>query len=144
MKADRFIGIVVVVAGFTVALAAAGIDVLPSQPTLSARFFPYLLAGALIVAGAAIAWHPGDKALSEAMGALFASRGVLIAILFAVYATTFRYVDFRLGTWVFMLLAMIVLGSRRPSELVVLPIAVSGLVYTTFRYGFTVLLPVWT
>jgi hypothetical protein len=39
---------------------------------------------------------------------------------------------------------MLVLGSRRWLELAVLPPAVAFATYLLFRYGFTVLLPVWT
>jgi hypothetical protein len=35
------------------------------------------------------------------------------------------------------------LGSRRPLELIVVPVVVSLGIYAVFRYGFSVLLPVW-
>ena len=69
---------------------------------------------------------------------------MLIAALFLLYCLTFRYVDFRLGTWAFTLVSLWILGSRKPVELVLIPVAVSATVYAVFRYAFTVLLPTWT
>lgn len=144
MKADRLAGMITLAAGLCLAAAATQIDILASQPTLSARFFPYLLAGVLVIAGALLALSPGETPLGQVLGRLLARRGLAFGALFLVYALTFRYVDFRLGTWAFVLAAMWVLGARRPLELILLPTAVSAATYLLFRYGFTVLLPVWT
>ncbi len=125
-------------------LASTAIEILPNQPTLSARFLPYLLSGALIGGGFLLWARPDNRPLVDVAGELFARRGVLVAIVFVLYAVTFRHVDFRLGTWAFVLFTMWVLGARRPAELVLVPIVVSAVVYVSFRYGFTVLLPTWT
>jgi len=144
MKADRLAGIVTAAAGLALAAATTRIDILAGQPTLSARFFPYLLAIVLVAGGLTLALRPGGTPLAVVIERLLARRGLLFAALFLVYALTFRYLDFRLGTWAFVLAAMWVLGSRRWLELAVLPPVVAFATYLLFRYGFTVLLPVWT
>ena len=143
MKADRIAGVVATIAGLSLAVASMRIDVLANQPTLSARFFPYILAAVLCAGGLLLALKPGDASLDSVVDKLLARRGIIFAALFLVYALTFRFVDFRLGTWIFVLVAMWLLGSRKWIELLVLPLAIAVATYLLFRYGFTVLLPVW-
>lgn len=142
VKADRIAGIVVCLFGAAVAVAASHIDVLPAN-TLSARFFPYLVAACLLLGGVMLALRPGSAPLSEVMIQLLDRRALSFGALFLVYTLTFRYIDFRVGTWLFVLASLWILGSRRPLELVLVPVAVSGLVYLQFRHGFTVMLPTW-
>ena len=142
-RADRIVGLAVVALGLALALLVAGIEINERQSTLSARFFPGLLAGALVVLGGLLALRPGDLGTADALAGLMRRRGLLIAALFLLYCLTFRYVDFRLGTWAFTILALWILGSRKPLELILIPVAVSAAVYAVFRYGFTVLLPTW-
>ncbi len=144
MKADRIAGLVSVAAGLGLGAAAAQLDILANQPTLSARFFPYVLAAVLCLGGLALAIKPGDTSLRQVVDGLLARRGLAFAAALLVYALAFRFIDFRLGTWAFVLIAMWVLGSRRWLELVLVPVAVSAVTYVVFRHGFTVLLPVWT
>ncbi|WP_162913337.1 tripartite tricarboxylate transporter TctB family protein [Rhodospirillaceae bacterium SYSU D60014] len=142
MRADRATGIATVAAGIGLGLASLQIETLVA-PGLSARFFPLLLSLALIGLGAVLAIRPGERTAGDALRQMLARRAVLLAGLLLLYFLSFPYVDFRVGTWLFMLLAMMLLGSRRPLELAAVPIAVSFGVYFLFRYGFTVLLPVW-
>jgi putative tricarboxylic transport membrane protein len=144
MKADRLAGLVIAGAGLALAAVTAQVDILAHQPTLSARFFPYVLAVVLCVAGVGLALRPRDVPLGDVVTNVLARRGVGFAGVFLIYALTFRVVDFRLGTWLFMLATMWILGARNRIELLVLPIAVTGAVYLLFRHGFTVLLPTWT
>lgn len=144
MKADRIAGGLTLIAGLGLMVATSQIDILASQPTLSARFFPYVLALILILSGLALALKPSDALLGTVIGKLLAYRGVTLAIAFLVYALSFRFVDFRFGTWFFLIVTMWILGSRKWSELLILPIAVSAGLYLLFRYGFIVLLPTWT
>lgn len=143
MKADRVIGVVVAVFGLLVALATARVEVLAGPSTLSARFFPYLVAVVMVLGGALLAARPGKRPLKDVVDQLLDWRGILFASLFVAYALSFRYVDFRLGAWLFTLAAMWVLGSRRWLELGLLPILVAGISYLLFRHGFTVMLPTW-
>ncbi len=142
-RADRIVGLAVVALGLVLALLVAGIEINERQSTLSARFFPGLLAGALVLLGGLLALRPGELGTADALSGLMRRRGLLIAALFLLYCLTFRYVDFRLGTWAFTILALWILDSRRPLELALIPVAVSAAVYAVFRYGFTVLLPTW-
>lgn len=143
MRADTIAGAATVVAGLALAAVTAQIDILAGQPTLSARFFPFVLAAILTAGGLGLVLQPGEARLANVAANLIARRGVAFAAAFAVYALTFRYVDFRLGTWAFMLVTMWILGARSWIELVALPIIVAGTTYLLFRHGFTVLLPVW-
>ena len=143
-KADRVVGLAVAAFGLVLAALVADIEINERQSTLSARFFPGLIAGALVLLGGLLALKPGGLTAADAVSALIRRQGVLIAALFLFYCLTFRYVDFRLGTWAFTILALWILGSRKPLELVLIPVAVSATVYAVFRYGFTVLLPTWT
>ena len=143
-KADRVVGLAVAAFGLVLAALVADIEINERQSTLSARFFPGLIAGALVLLGGLLALKPGGLTTADAVSALIRRRGVLIAALFLLYCLTFRYVDFRLGTWAFTLVSLWILGSRKPLELVLIPVAVSATVFAVFRYGFTVLLPTWT
>ena len=143
-KADRIVGLAVAAFGLVLAALVADIEINERQSTLSARFFPGLIAGALVLLGGLLALKPGGLTTADAVSALIRRRGVLIAALFLLYCLTFRYVDFRLGTWAFTLVSLWILGSRKPVDLVLIPVAVSATVYAVFRYGFTVLLPTWT
>ncbi len=142
-RADRIVGLAVVALGLVLALLVADIEINERQSTLSARFFPGLIAGALVLLGGLLALKPGPLGAAEAVAGLLRRRGLLIAGLFLLYCLAFRYVDFRLGTWAFTILALWILGSRKPLELALVPVAVSATVYAVFRYGFTVLLPTW-
>ena len=142
-RADRIVGLAVVALGLALALLVTGIEINERQSTLSARFFPGLLAGALVLLGGLLALRPGNLGTADAVAGLMRRRGVLVAALFLLYCLTFRYVDFRLGTWAFTILSLWILGSRKPLELVLIPAAISAAVYAVFRYGFTVLLPTW-
>lgn len=143
MKADRVAGLVICLVGVAGIVATAGVDTIAGQNTLSARFFPYLLTGALAVGGAILLLAPSPQPFGAVVARLLDGRGLAFAVLFVVYATSFRYLDFRLGTTAFVLAAMVVLGERRPLVLLLTPVLVAAVAYLLFRHGFTVLLPTW-
>jgi putative tricarboxylic transport membrane protein len=142
-RADRIAGIATLAAGLILAFASLRIEIGPTQPSLSARFFPLLLSAALAVLGGVLTVRAGEQDIGAVLRRMLAHRTVLLAALLLAYFLGFRYIDFRLGAWLFMLLAMVAMGSRRRLELIVVPIVVSLGIYTVFRYGFAVLLPVW-
>lgn len=111
---------------------------------LTARFFPILLPAILVLLGLILLVRPGPMTIDTFLPRQAVSRVAAFAVLFLIYAFSFRYMDFRVGTLVFVLLAMLVLGERRFVYLAVVPLAVSLLAYSVFRYGFGVLLPTWT
>jgi putative tricarboxylic transport membrane protein len=143
-SADRVIGLVIVAGGVGLAAFITGIEINKLQSSLSARFFPSILAGALIIFGAGLALRPGDARTKDVLSAISSHRGLLISGIFLAYCLAFPIIDFRLGTWLFTLASLWILGSRSWIELLVIPIAVSGIVFVIFRFGFTVLLPTWT
>ncbi|MDE0057440.1 MAG: tripartite tricarboxylate transporter TctB family protein [Defluviicoccus sp.] len=143
MRADRVIGLAVAASGVALGWAASGVETLAQQTTLSARFFPMLLAAVLLLSGLGIAARPGERGLIEVLAPICSVRVLTFGGAFLLYALSFRYVDFRLGTALFMGAALWSLGSRRPVELIGLPIAIALGVWAVFRHGFTVLLPVW-
>lgn len=142
-RADGVLGLAALAAGLLLAALSADIPVNLGMQTLSARFFPRLLAGVLSLAGLVLLIAPGPRAAALAARALLERRRFLFAAALAAYFLTFRYVDFRVGTFVFMAATMWLFGSRRWLELILVPLAVSAGAFVLFRYGFTVLLPTW-
>ena len=142
-RADGVLGLAALAAGIALALLSADIPVNLGVQTLSARFFPRLLALVLALAGLLQLAAPGPRAAAHALRALLQRRRLLFAAAVAAYFLSFRYVDFRFGTFVFMAAAMWLFGSRRWLELILVPLAVSAAAFVLFRYGFTVLLPTW-
>lgn len=143
MKADRFAGPLVILSGAVLFLATTQIDILSGTGSLSARAFPFVLSVLLGICGLILTVQPQDTPLFGVIQSLKDPRTALFAGVFLLYALTFRFVDFRFGTWAFLLASMWILRSRRWGELLLLPLIVSALVFVLFRYGFTVLLPVW-
>lgn len=143
MKADRIAGLSAVVVGVLVALASTNIQVVQSNDTLSARFFPYMLSAILVLGGAALLTFPGHTSLGDVAQRMFSQAALLFGAAFFVYALAFPYVDYRLSTWLFMFAVMWLLGSRHIVELLIVSTVVSLVTFYLFRYGFTVLLPTW-
>jgi len=74
---------------------------------------------------------------------LLDARIVGVGLLIGLYYWFFEYVDFRIGSWGFVLASMLVLGCRDLRQLLIVPAAVSISIYLIFRYLFTILLPTW-
>lgn len=142
-RADGVLGLAAIAAGILLAVLSADIPVNLGVQTLSARFFPRLLALVLAASGLALLLAPGPRAAVEVARELLVHRRLLFAAAVAIYFLAFRHVDFRVGTFVFMAAAMWLFGARRWIELIIVPLAVSGGTFVLFRYGFTVLLPTW-
>jgi len=142
-RADGVLGLAVVAAGALLAVLSTDIPVNLGVQTLSARFFPQLLALFLAASGLALIVSPDSRTVSGVVRALLERRRLLLAVATAVYFLAFRYVDFRVGTFAFMALSMWLLGSRNWMELIGVALAVSIGAYVLFRHGFNVLLPIW-
>tara|TARA_R110002110_G_scaffold3344_2_gene17049 strand:+ start:419 stop:859 length:441 start_codon:yes stop_codon:yes gene_type:complete len=140
---DRLAGGTVLLGGIVLLAGTAFIDINELQSDLTARFFPTLVSMGLIFCGTLLAVRPSERLLASSAAALFNHRALISAALFLIYCLTFRYVDFRLSTALFVFGVMWVLGARRPLELVLTPVLVSGSVFILFRFAFNVLLPVW-
>ncbi|MEX0731238.1 MAG: tripartite tricarboxylate transporter TctB family protein [Aquisalimonadaceae bacterium] len=143
MKADRALGIAAILAGILIAFASSHVQLLPGSTAVSARFFPYLLAAILSAGGLTLILWPGAVPARDVVTRILTPSALMVAATFSIYAFTFRYMDFRLGTWLFVLITMWILGARKPLELIITPIAVALITFYLFRYGFTVLLPTW-
>lgn len=143
IKSDRVAGLFAVTAGLVMFGLSYNIQFNPNQLTLSARFFPFILSGAMLCLGLGLCLRPGPVMLRKVWSALANLQGAEVVGLVLLYFLSFRYLDFRLGAFSFMLLVMLALGARRPWELLLMPALVSGGIYAIFRYGFSVLLPVW-
>lgn len=142
-RADGVLGLATLAAALLLAALSADIPINLGVQTLSARFFPRLLALVLAGSGLVLLLAPGPRPAAAVARELLVHRRLLFAAAVAVYFLAFRYVDFRLGTFVFMVTAMWLFGARRWLELILVPLAVSAGAFVLFRYGFTVLLPTW-
>ena len=142
-RSDRIFGIFIILFALLLGWLSYTIEFNPLQFTLSARFFPLLLAGVLFFLGLAMILKPRPTPLKSSVDKVLNPKWLALGLLIAMYFMSFRYLDFRLGAWLFMLLSMRLLGSKKFWELAVIPVVVSLFVYLLFRHGFTVLLPVW-
>ncbi len=141
---NRLLGLITLCLGVALFMATFGIEEPPgTEESLSPRFFPQLLSIVLTILGAALSLQSGGESLQSAWKTLSSGRSVALVLLVALYTLGFGYMDFRLGTWLFVFAGMWVMGSRNKLELLIAPFAVSLLVYALFRYGFMILLPVW-
>lgn len=135
-------GAALTLAGGVATLLSMQIAPSPSANTLPPSFFPLLCAGGIVLLGIGLLVQ-GLRSVPEQLPALFDRRVLGVGALMLVYFLSFEYVDFRLGSWLFSLLTMLVMGNRRILQLIVVPLAVTAGVYVTFRYIFIIVLPTW-
>lgn len=129
--------------GVALGILSLFIEISPQQTTLSARFFPLLIAFVFAACGAGI-FMRGWRTERQPMPFLFTSKMLGMAALMVAYFLTFPIMDFRFSSWVMVLAGMWVLGNRNPRQLIVVPIVISIAIWLVFRYLFSVVLPVWT
>lgn len=135
-------GAVIILIGLFVAYVSQSIDINLTDTTLTARFFPVLCAGGLVLSGMAIV-AKGLLAPKTKFPFLINTRVVILMGLLVAYFFSFAYVDFRLGAWAIMISSMYLLGARDKRQLILVPIGISIAAFFIFRYGFSILLPVW-
>lgn len=123
-------------------VVSEGIEVNPGQTTFTARFFPQLMALIMAGCGLGVAVN-GLRAAPQSLPQVFSWRVCGLGVLLLAYFMGFEHIDFRVGSWAVTLLGMLLLGARRPLELVIVPIGLSVAVYTVFRYAFVIVLPTW-
>lgn len=139
---DRCGGAGLVALGAVLLWWALGVDQGPGLVGLSPRTLPIGLSLIVVGVGAVLSIRGGGLPLGE-IGRRFSPGVAAFAGLLTAYFLSFPSLDFRLGAWIFMLTAMVLLGARRPLELLAVPpIAALG-IYMVFRHGFGVFLPVW-
>lgn len=144
MRADRLLGAIAAIGGAALLAAALRLETVARTGVMDTRMFPAALGVVLLVVGLWSMLRPGSARLSDALRKLAAPRGIAFAALLLVYALTFRWIDFRLGTWAFVLASIWLLGSRSLLELLLFPPLVALAVWWVFRYGFIVMLPTWS
>lgn len=144
MHSDRLLGLVTLALGTGVFVAGLDIIIPPgTEDSLSPRFFPLLLSCVLILLGALLTFTGGGVPLSTVRERVFSRTSLSLLCLTAVYTLSFGYMDYRIGTLLFMGIGMGLLGTCKKWELVVIPVVVTAVMYAVFRYGFLVLLPTW-
>ncbi|MYZ47113.1 tripartite tricarboxylate transporter TctB family protein [Propylenella binzhouense] len=139
---DSVAGLVLIVVGGIATYLSYQIAPGPDVLTLPPNFFPLLCTIGVVLIGIAMmvqaAW-----AAPVPFPALVDARAVAVFALMLVYFLTFESVDFRLGSWVFMLATMLAMGCRSIPQLVILPLAFVAAVYVVFSSIFSILLPTW-
>lgn len=140
---DILSGLVLAILGVAVFFGARQIDVVQLDQGLSAAFFPALCGGLLAFTGVGIAVK-GVLAAPAPMPFVADRRVAAVAAIFVAYFFTFTYVDFRIGAWAVLLVAMYTLGARGAKELIFVPVLVSAGIYALFRYGLQIQVPTWT
>ena len=135
-------GAVIIVAGLWVAYVGQTIEVNLIDSTLTARFFPILCAIGLVLSGIGIT-AKGLLSPATKFPFLMNARVAALMAILLVYFFTFAHVEFRLGAWAVMRASMYMLGARGKRQLIFVPIGVAFAAYFVFRFGFTILLPVW-
>ena len=139
---DVVAGAVLAIVGALFTWLAAGIDPGPDMNTLRPNFFPLLCTAGITLAGLFIL-VTGLRSEPRPQPDLVDRRLVTVGALMAIYYLTFEHVDFRFGSWLFVLLTMVVLGCRKPLQLLLVPVLTAGGAYLSFRYIFEILLPTW-
>lgn len=161
VAANTILGLLSIAGGAMVVVLSAFIASPGDEPGMPPAAFPILLGILLVILGTCLACHgwrwqkaltadgrqqPSarkEKTMDQIRSVVASRHSLALSGLVLVYFLTFRLIDFRLGSWLFVLAAMAALGAKKKLELALVPVLISGSLYLIFRYGFTVLLPVW-
>lgn len=111
--------------------------------------FPMVCAAALLVTGfmsllktaRAKLNLEGETFWQQFVRKLAPAQLVLFTLLIAVYALTLEVVGFLVGSYVFLLLSMQVLGSKRMGLNLVVSAVVLAAIFVVFQTAFSVVLP---
>ena len=143
IRSDTILGALAVIAGLLLLWASFFIPTSGFVTTLSAQFFPRVLAGVMVILGGLLLARPRSDTLQGALAPLATARFAGFVLATAFYLIAFPSVDFRLGTALFLLAGIVLMGARKPLELVLVPVLGALGMWIIFRFGFTILLPVW-
>lgn len=139
---DVVSGAALIVFGAVAAWLSADIPEGPAMQSLAPNFVPLLCSGGIILAGAWV-FVRGLSAAGAPLPKVLDRGSAGVGGLIALYYWFFEQVDFRVGTWVFILGVMLVMGCRNRRQLIVIPLAGTAIIYLMFRYLFEILLPTW-
>ncbi len=109
--------------------------------TLKPNFFPLICAAGIALCGAILMLR--GLASEGGIPSIVDRRFAIVAFLLIVDLWWFAQIDFRFGTWLISLVAMLAFGIRRVPLLFIYPIALSAFLYLAFTGGFGVVLPTW-
>ncbi|MGQ7792464.1 tripartite tricarboxylate transporter TctB family protein [Faunimonas sp. B44] len=139
---DSVAGLALVLVGGVATYLSLQVDAGPSALTLPPNFFPLLCTIGTVVIGVALMVQAA-RAEPQPQPSLLDRRVAAVLGLMLVYFVTFEHVDFRVGSFVFVLATMLVMGCRSLAQLALVPLGVVAAVYFTFTSLFSILLPTW-
>ena len=113
--------------------------------TLGVSFMPWLLVLCLwFLAGFMLVKNLINDPKESCNPAISRREGVgivILIVLIPLYVRAMILADFLFATPIVLVILMLMCGARRWREIVIIPIAVTGMVYMLFRVGFRVQLP---
>lgn len=115
----------------------------PGTLDLPPNLMPVICSIGIILSGIFI-FLKGIRGSIEDLPLILDLRIGAFVVLLSLYYWFFQEVDFRLGSWAFVLFTMLILGCRNWRQLLIVPAATSVIIFLTFRYLFEILLPTWT
>lgn len=138
---NRLLGGFTFAAGAAVWLAAGGIQTPPDTHTLSAQFFPKLLAVALALFGGLLFIQGGGLPLGAVFEKIRSRRNWGLAACTLLFTAAFGHVDYRLICPAYLAVTLWILGRRRVRDIAIISLTSTAVLYLLFRYGFMVMLP---
>jgi hypothetical protein len=141
VTSNRLLGGIAFILGVAVWLAAGGIQLPAEGHTLSPRFFPKLLAGALALLGAILFALGKGLPFDAVYTKIRHPRNVCLAASTLLFAVAFGHVDYRLLSPAYIAVVLWILGTRKAKDIIVVSVSATAILYLVFRYGFMVLLP---
>jgi len=110
---------------------------------IAPNFVPLICGWGVVICGVILVFN-AFRQVQAPQPVLIDARILGVGLLLGLYYWFFEEIDFRLGSWAFVLASMFVLGCRSWKQLLIVPIAVAGITFLVFRYLFVILLPTWT
>ena len=147
VRRNAAVGAVLLVIGVIYGLMTAALPNRSLPNTPGPAFFPWLIAGGLILLSAALLarslLNDGDES-PHASSVPFASRRLLTLIWFVVYLVLLPYAGFLPASIPFFAGLMWQYGERNRLVLALAALIVPVSLFYIFRYGFQILLPAGT
>lgn len=146
LAARSGLGISAVIMGGVVVFLSSSLPTFLDEPGIPPGVFPTALGLLLMLLGLLLIVRAQrhvreEPSLGEVWRQMRRGHGLQLSCLVLVYFAAFQYVPFLLGSSIFMLLSMLVLGAKIRVQLFIIPIVASTALFLLFRYGFSVLLP---
>lgn len=116
----------------------------------SPGFFPMLCAGTMLLTGltslrqavrSKLELQPGQTVFERFVHKLAPFTLVMFTVLIVAYMLLLEVLGFLVASYLFLLLSMQVLGSKRPGLNVLVSLVVLAAIFVVFRTAFSVVLP---